>query len=102
MERSKYMLLIKNHIIDDNNEPTANFKTVYCCANCNNELSEDKQFVTKRVPNPYMTEEMRLKNIEYCGGDEEKARKVNEVDEKIIIVCPKCETRNKIHDYRWY
>ena len=96
------MLLVKNDIPDDDNEPTAQSKTIYCCANCHNELLEDKKFITKRVPNPYMPEEMRLKNIECCDGDKEKASIINEVNEKVIIICPECGIRNKIHDYRWY
>ena len=96
------MLLVKNNIPDDDNEVTAISKTVFYCAKCNTELPNKNKFVTKRVPNPYITEEMRLKNIEYCGGAEEKARIGNDVNEKEIIICPWCYVRNKIHDYRWY
>jgi hypothetical protein len=96
------MFLIKNNIPNDDNEIIAISKTVFYCAKCNAQLPEDMKFVTKRVPNLYMSEKMRLKNVEYCDGDEEKAKLVNEVNEKVIIICIVCETKNIIHDYRWY
>ncbi len=92
------MLLIKKDIPNDDNEVTANFRTIYCCANCNTDLPEENKFVTKRILNPYMTEEMFEFNRKH---NPEKAHLVNEVDEKIIIICPECGIRNKIHDYRW-
>lgn len=93
------MLKIKNDILDEPDEPTALSKTVYYCVNCDTELPEENKFVTKRIPNPYLTEAMMEFNKRCNPG---KAHLVNEVDEKVIIICPKCGTRNKIHDYRWY
>lgn len=68
------MLLIKKDIPNDDNEVTANFRTIYCCANCNTDLPEENKFVTKRILNPYMTEEMFEFNRKH---NPEKAHLVN-------------------------
>jgi ribosomal protein S27AE len=80
------------------NEVIVTRKEMLLCSRCGEDLTAIEP-TAKRIPNPYMPEEMRIFNEKKLGAEGAKA--INECNEQVYIFCPRCGAKNVIYDISW-